>query len=113
MYSLRRDPNHSYYHAQYWTMNCRQQDDFFFGHRRMLKSKQQCFSSTKCLNQKDDYSNQHLFSSQKNSLKSSYSCHSQDTPLPVYRAPCTFQNSLITTDKGREREEISIDEMRI
>ena len=110
MYSLRRDPNHSYYHAQYWTMNCRQEQDFFFGHQRMIKTKRQCFSSTKFLNQKDEYFNQHSSSSsQKNSLKSSHSAHSQDIPLPVYRAPCTFQNSLITTDKGNGKNARSIE----
>ena len=100
MYSLRRHPNHSYYHSQYWTMDCRQQQqEFLFRNRHMFKSRQQCFSSTKFLNQKHESSHRH--SSQKNTLKSTHSSNSQDISLPVYRAPCTFQNSLITTDKGR------------
>jgi hypothetical protein len=96
MYSVRRDPNSSYYYSQYWTMNCQQQhQQFIFNHRHMIKTKQQYFWSTKFYN-----NNQH-YPFNNNSIKSTDSSNSQDISLPVYRAPCTFQNSLITTSKGR------------
>jgi hypothetical protein len=80
MYSVRRDPNNSScYYSQYWSMNSQQQ--FIFPNRQMIKSKQNYFWSTKFSN-------------------------SQDISLPVYRAPCTFQNSLITPpNKGKKRYE--------
>ena len=94
MYSVRRDPNHSYYYTQYWTMDCRQQQQqFLFHNRQIIKTRQQCFWSTKFSHPNKD---QH-YPLNKNSMKS----NSQEISLPVYRAPCTFQNSLITTDKGR------------
>ncbi len=84
MYSVRRDPNNFYYYSQYWTMNSQQQ--FIFPNRQIIKSKQNYFWSTKFSNSKP-----------------SDSSNSQDISLPVYRAPCTFQNSLITTpNKGKK-----------
>ncbi len=100
MYSVRRDPNSSYYYSQYWTMNCQQQhQQFIFNSRQMIKTKQQYFWSTKFYNNKDSYI-QH-YSLNNNSIRSTDTSNSQDLSLPVYRAPCTFQNSLITTTKGK------------
>jgi hypothetical protein len=96
MYSVRHDPNHSYYYSQYWTMNS-QQHFLFPPNRQMIKSKQNYFWSTKFSNSKD-------YSFNNNSIKSSDSSNSQDISLPVYRAPCTFQNSLITTPNKGKRE---------
>jgi hypothetical protein len=99
MYSVRRDPTNSYYYSQYWTMNCQQQNQqFIFNNRQMIKTKQQYFWSTKFYNNKDSYIQHYPFNN--NSIKSSDSLSSHDISLPVYRAPCTFQNSLITTSKG-------------
>ncbi len=100
MYSVRRDPNNAYYYSQYWTMNCQQQhQQFIFNSRQMIKTKQQYFWSTKFYNNKDSYI-QH-YSLNNNSIRSTDTSNSQDLSLPVYRAPCTFQNSLITTTKGK------------
>ncbi len=65
----------------------------------MIKTKQQYFWSTKFYNNKDSYI-QH-YSLNNNSIRSTDTSNSQDLSLPVYRAPCTFQNSLITTTKGK------------
>jgi hypothetical protein len=96
MYSVRRDPTNSYYYSQYWTINYQQQhQQFIFNNRQMIKTKQQYFWSTKFYNNNKDSYIQH-YPLNNNSIK--YSDH--DISLPVYRAPCTFQNSLITTSKG-------------
>ena len=91
MYSVRRGPTQSYYYSQYWTTNCQQQhQQFVFHNRHVSKTRQQYFWSTKPYN--------------GNNAKDShiqYDCvKPTDTSLPVYRAPCTFQNSLETTSKG-------------
>jgi len=96
MYSVRRDPTNSYYYSQYWTINCQQQH--IFNNRQMIKTKQQYFWSTKFYNNKDSYIQHYPLNN--NSIKYSDSSISHDISLPVYRAPCTFQNSLITTSKG-------------
>jgi hypothetical protein len=93
MYSIRRDPNNSYY---YWTMNYQQQQHFIFNNRQMIKTKQDIYWSTKFYNNKDS-SIQHYSLNNK----STDSSNSHDISLPVYRAPCTFQNPLITTSKGK------------
>jgi hypothetical protein len=100
MYSVRRDPNNSYYYSQYWTMNCQQQNQqFIYSNRQMFKTKQHYSWSTKFYNNKDNSIQNYPFNN--NSIKSSDSSNSHDISLPVYRAPCTFQNSLITTSKGK------------
>jgi hypothetical protein len=107
MYSVRRDPNHSYSYSQYWTMNCQQQQQhFIFNNRQMIKTKQHYFWSTKFFNQKDSYI--HHYSFNNNNIKSSDSLNSHDISLPVYRAPCTFQNS----NKGRRTIEDWIEKSR-
>lgn len=84
MYSIRRDPHHSYYYSQYWSVNQQQQQQVIFHNRQMVKTKQQYFWSTKIFhNNNNNY----------DTMKSLDMSNSQDVPLPVYRAPCTFQNS--------------------
>lgn len=109
MYSVRRDPNNSYYYAQYWTMNCQQQhQQFIFNSRQMIRTKQQYFWSTKFYHNNRDSYIQH-YSLNNNSMRSTDSSNSHDLSLPVYRAPCTFQNSLLTTNKGENKFTIHID----
>ncbi|CAF0787339.1 unnamed protein product [Rotaria sordida] len=96
MYSVRRDLNNSYYYSQYWTMNCQQQhEQFIFNNRQMIKAKQHYFWSTKFYNNKDCHTQCQTLNN--NSIKSTDLSNSHDMSLPIYRAPCTFQNSLITT----------------
>ncbi|UJR37246.1 hypothetical protein I4U23_029955 [Adineta vaga] len=102
MYSVRRDPNHSYYCSQYWTMDCQQQhQQFIFNSRQMIKTKQQYFWSTKFYNNNNNNKDNYIqhYSISNNSLRSTELTNSQDISLPVYRAPCTFQNSLLSTNK--------------
>lgn len=89
MYTIRRDPSSyaSYYYSQYWTMHCHQHhQQIIFQNRNTIKSKQQTFWSNKFANKYDQQ-----FALNNNSLKSIET-------LPVYRAPCTFQNSLESTN---------------
>ncbi|CAF0839307.1 unnamed protein product [Adineta ricciae] len=100
MYSVRRDPNHSYYYSQYWTISCQQQQQqqqqqFIFNSRQTIKTKHQYIWSTKFY--KDNSSLHYPLNT--NSLRSTESANTQDLSLPVYRAPCTFQNSLLTSNK--------------
>jgi hypothetical protein len=68
MYSIRREPNNS----RYEIMNCiRQQQQLIFNNRQMIKTKQHFFWSTKFYDHTD---------------------RSRDI-LPVYRTPCTFQET--------------------
>ncbi|CAF0774284.1 unnamed protein product [Rotaria sp. Silwood1] len=92
MYSVRRDFNNSYYYSQYWTMNCQQHhEQFIFNNRQMIKAKQHYVWSTKFYNNKDCYI-------QYQTVNNNY-VKSTDLSLPIYRAPCTFQSSLITDSK--------------
>lgn len=106
MYSIRRDPNNSYcYSQQYWTINCQQQhQQFIFNSRQIIRSKQQYFWSTKLYNNNNkDYYIQCQTFNNSNSIKSTDLSNSNDLTLPVYRAPCTFQSSLVADSKGRNR----------
>ncbi|CAF0801705.1 unnamed protein product [Adineta steineri] len=80
-------------------MNCQQQhQQVIFNSRQMIKTKHQYFWSTKFYNNTNkDTCIQH-YQFQNNSVRST---DTQDLSLPVYRAPCTFQNSLVTNNKGK------------
>lgn len=89
MYTIRREPHNSYNYSQSWTVQIQQQQQqqLMFYNRQMIKSKQQTFWSTK-------------FSLSDSQCVKAIDFSTGDEPLPVYRAPCTFQNSLETTRKG-------------
>ncbi|CAF1023092.1 unnamed protein product [Rotaria magnacalcarata] len=95
MYSIRRDPNKSHY----WMMNCRQQQnqEIIFHNRQMIKANQHYFSSTGVHNNRD--CSIHYQTINDSSMKSNDFLNEQDLALPIYRAPCTFQSSLITASK--------------
>ncbi|CAF3583892.1 unnamed protein product [Adineta steineri] len=78
-------------------MNCQQQhQQVIFNSRQMIKTKHQYFWSTKFYNNTNkDTCIQH-YQFQNNSVRST---DTHDLSLPVYRAPCTFQNSLVTNNK--------------
>lgn len=63
----------------------------------MIKEKKRYFCSTKVYNNRNCYQTLNDYF-----VKSPDLPNDQDVSLPIYRAPCTFQSSFVTTIKGKK-----------